>query len=184
MATKSISQMTIASSVNANDLFEIAHPNSDSPTGYDTNSQVLSNIAAYIVATAQNSGLDTTDKTIVGAINEVFAAIKKTIYSAYNGTQFTSNTDLNSAQYTAAGKYYGGTSIISTLTNCPASVGFMMEVFNATGTNMQGIDSAGSQYRIRRITDVNNNIFQQVCYTTSGGTENYGAWKKVTMTNP
>ena len=184
MATKSISQLTTASAVNSGDLFEIAHPNSGSATGYDSNKQTLANIAAYIADTMQYNGLGTTDQTIVGAINEVMAAIKKTIYSAYGATAFTSNTDLNSAQYTAAGKYYGGTSVISTLANCPASVGFMMEVFNATGTNMQGMDSAGSQYRIRRITDVNNNIFQQVCYTTSGGAENYGSWKKVTMTNP
>lgn len=184
MANKSISQLTNASAVNSGDLFEIAHPNSGSATGYDSNKQTLANIAAYIADTMQYNGLGTTDQTIVGAINEVMAAIKKTIYSAYGATAFTSNTDLNSAQYTAAGKYYGGTSVISTLANCPASVGFMMEVYNATGTNMQGMDSAGSQYRIRRITDVNNNIYQQVCYTTSGGAENYGSWKKVTMTNP
>lgn len=184
MATKSISQLTTALAVNSGDLFEIAHPNSGSATGYDSNKQTLAAISDYIADTAQNSGLGTTDKTLVGAINEVMAAIKKTIYSAYGATAFTSNTDLNSSQYTAPGKYYGGTSIVSTLSNCPATVGCMMEVFNATGTNMQEIGGLSSQYRIRRITDVNNNVFQQMCYTTSGGVDNYGAWKKVTMANP
>jgi hypothetical protein len=184
MATKSISQMIVESQADGGDFFEVVVPDPNSQTGYASKRISLAVIAEFIAETAQNSGLGTTDKTLVGAINEVMAAIKKTIYSAYGATAFTSNTDLNSAQYTAAGKYYGGTSVISTLANCPASVGFMMEVYNATGTNMQGMDSAGSQYRIRRITDVNNNIFQQVCYTTSGGAENYGSWKKVTMTNP
>lgn len=183
-ATKSISQMTPAASAASGDLFEVAVPDSSSVSGYTSKNIDLATIAAFIASTATNSGLSTTDKTLVGAINEVLANIYKYVYSANGGTQFTTNTDLNSAQYTAPGKYYGGTSIISTMSNCPASVGCMMEVYNATGTNMQGMDSAGSQYRIRRITDVNNNIFQQVCYTTSGGAENYGSWKKVTMANP
>ena len=185
MATKSISQLTTALTVNSGDLFEIAHPNSGSATGYDSNKQTLAAISDYIADTAQNSGLGTSDKTLVGAINEVMASIKKALYTAYGATTFSSNTDLNSGPYTAPGRYCGGTSIVSTLSNCPATVGCMMEVFNATGTNMQDFDSgAGSLYRVRRITDVNNNIFQQVCYTTSQGVANYGAWKKVTMANP
>lgn len=71
MADKSISQLTTADAVSANDLFEIAHPDAGSATGYTSNKQTLGEITQYIQANATNNNLETTSKTLVGGINEL-----------------------------------------------------------------------------------------------------------------
>ena len=71
MANKSISQLTTEAAVSANDLFEVAHPDSGSATGYTSNKQTLGEITQYIQANATNNNLETTSKTLVGGINEL-----------------------------------------------------------------------------------------------------------------
>lgn len=73
MATKSISQMTTAAAVDNGDLFEIAHPDQGSATGYASNKQSLAAIADHVATTVNYPGLNTTSKNIVGAINELEA---------------------------------------------------------------------------------------------------------------
>ena len=73
MATKSISQMTTAATVDNGDLFEIAHPDQGSATGYASNKQSLAAIADHVATTVNYPGLNTTSKNIVGAINELEA---------------------------------------------------------------------------------------------------------------
>lgn len=70
MATKSISQLDTAESLALGDLFEIAIPDGNSATGYSSRKTSLTNIADFTQSTAANNELDTTSKTIVGAINE------------------------------------------------------------------------------------------------------------------
>ena len=71
MATKSISQLDTAESLALGDLFEIAIPDQNSATGYTSRKTSLTNIADFTQGTAANNNLNTTAKTIVGAINEV-----------------------------------------------------------------------------------------------------------------
>ena len=71
MADKSISQLTSADAVSANDLFEIAAPDVGSQTGYKSNKQSMSAITQYIQANATNNNLETNSKTLVGGINEL-----------------------------------------------------------------------------------------------------------------
>lgn len=73
MATKSISQLDTASSLALGDLFETAIPDTNSATGYTSRKTSLTNMADFIQSTAANNSLETTAKTIVGAINEVDA---------------------------------------------------------------------------------------------------------------
>lgn len=73
MATKSISQLDTAESLALGDLFEIAIPDGNSATGYSSRKTSLTNIADFTQSTAANNSLETTAKTIVGAINEVDA---------------------------------------------------------------------------------------------------------------
>ena len=73
MATKSISQLDTAESLALGDLFEIAIPDGNNATGYSSRKTSLTNIADFTQSTAANNDLDTTAKTIVGAINEVDA---------------------------------------------------------------------------------------------------------------
>lgn len=73
MATTSISQMTTAATVDNGDLFEIAHPDSGSATGYASNKQSLAAIADHMATAVNYPTMNTTAKTIVGAINELEA---------------------------------------------------------------------------------------------------------------
>lgn len=73
MATTSISQLTTAATVDNGDLFEIAHPDAGSATGYASNKQTLASIADHIATAVNFPGLNTTSKNIVGALNELEA---------------------------------------------------------------------------------------------------------------
>lgn len=71
MATKSISQLDSAVSLALGDLFEIAEPDAQSQTGYASKKISMSQAAKYVQEDVSNASLNTTDKTLVGAINEV-----------------------------------------------------------------------------------------------------------------
>ena len=73
MATTSISQMTTAATVDNGDLFEIAHPDNGSATGYASNKQSMAAIADHMATAVNYPTMNTTAKTIVGAINELEA---------------------------------------------------------------------------------------------------------------
>lgn len=82
MATTSISQMTTASTVDNGDLFEVAHPDDGSATGYASFKQTLAAIANHMATVVNYPSLNTTSKAIVGAINEI-------LQSAGGGTELT-----------------------------------------------------------------------------------------------
>lgn len=71
MATKSISQLDSATSVSASDLYEVAVPDVQSASGYASKKESGAQIANFFHEGIQNNNLNTTDKTVVGAINEV-----------------------------------------------------------------------------------------------------------------
>jgi len=82
MATKSISQLDSAVSLALGDLFEIAEPDAQSQTGYASKKISLSQEAAFIQENVESQNLNTTSKTLVGAINEVDSEGVK--WSEYN----------------------------------------------------------------------------------------------------
>ena len=71
MATKSISQLDTASSVSASDLYEVAVPDVQSVSGYASKKESGAQIATFFHEGIQNNNLNTTNKTLVGAINEL-----------------------------------------------------------------------------------------------------------------
>lgn len=71
MATKSISQLDSATSVSASDLYEVAIPDAQSASGYASKKESGAQIATFFHEGIQNNNLNTSDKTLVGAINEV-----------------------------------------------------------------------------------------------------------------
>lgn len=70
MATKSISQLDTAVAVSNDDLFETAVPDSGSATGYSSKKHSMAVIADHAANTVVYPTLQTTAKTLVGAINE------------------------------------------------------------------------------------------------------------------
>lgn len=75
MATKSISELTLAPDVETTDLFEIAQADQSSASGYKSYKQTLSNVADAIAKDITQNTLNTTNKTIVGGINEVAQSV-------------------------------------------------------------------------------------------------------------
>lgn len=72
---RSIHQFPSEQNVTANTLFLIEKPNQSASSGYDTEQSALSVVGKAIVDLLEyTQELDTTDKTIIGAINEIFAS--------------------------------------------------------------------------------------------------------------
>ena len=87
MATTSISQMTTAATVDNGDLFEVAHPDNGSATGYSSNKQSLAAIANHAATQIVYTELTTTSKSLTGAINEVAGIV-------VTGTLLAGNTSI------------------------------------------------------------------------------------------
>ena len=103
MATKSISQLDSAVSLALGDLFEIAEPDAQSQTGYASKKISLSQEAAFIQENVESQNLNTTNKTLVGAINEV----KSDITSAINDLD-VANTSIGQGETLATIKEENG----------------------------------------------------------------------------
>lgn len=73
MADKSISQLVQANSTEGTDLLEVAQVNSGSASGYVTRSESIDQISEYVGTRASFSDLETDDKNLVDAVNEVSA---------------------------------------------------------------------------------------------------------------
>ena len=70
--SKEISQLITAEQESANDLFETSIPNAMTETGYVSRKRTFAVVANWICNVFQfTSSLQTTAKTIIGAINEV-----------------------------------------------------------------------------------------------------------------
>ena len=74
MATKSISQLDTTAAVNNGTLLEVATPDSGSASGYMSEKMSVSQLADHAANDIVYPELSTTAQSIVGAINEVFAA--------------------------------------------------------------------------------------------------------------
>ena len=91
------------------------------------------------------------------------------------------NTNLNTPEYCATGKYYIGNNVdTQTLVNCPTGgIAFQMLVFNllSSGTGQM---SGSWDCRTRIIMTYQGNIWIQGA-VKSGDNYSYGTWMRVTM---
>ena len=99
MATKSISQLDSAVSLALGDLFEIAEPDAQSQTGYASKKISMSQAATYVQEDVSNANLNTTDKTLVGAINEVEGDIPTTLAELTDDSTHRLVTDVEKTQW-------------------------------------------------------------------------------------
>ena len=86
MATITIPQLNTVTVPTGNDLIEVVQPDSGSASGYATGKESLSQVANLIANGTQFSGLQTTDQTLVGSINEVKETSSENLAEAYDGT--------------------------------------------------------------------------------------------------
>lgn len=95
------------------------------------------------------------------------------------GTSIPANANLNTVAYLKVGKYYCSQNVdAKTITNCPSTVAFSMEVFNPLSPVVDNETTAPYVYRIRILTVYNTGV-QYIQYCTVGSTVNkwtYNAW--------
>ena len=131
----------------------------------------------YIPTTGSNAGVGNY-VTPVYVDNGLIKA-GQTPFTAFGATDIPANANLNTATYTAVGKYRCmADSTAQTLTNFPDNQAFVMEVTNPRDTNTGAIATT-YQNRIRRITTIGGREYIQYVYTASSATVTYGDWQRV-----
>lgn len=99
-------------------------------------------------------------------------------------TNIQANSDLNTPACCAVGQYYvGSDATVATLSNCPTTVAFSMTVCAPIQTSYDN-ESSAWVYRVRTIVNMSGEKWVQYCYSSTGGTWNYGGWRKVLTDNP
>ena len=95
------------------------------------------------------------------------------------GTSIPANANLNTVAYLKVGKYYCSQNVdAKTITNCPSTVAFSMEVFNPLSPVVDNETTDPYVYRIRILTVYNTGV-QYIQYCTAGSTINkwtYNSW--------
>ena len=95
------------------------------------------------------------------------------------GTSIPANANLNTVAYLKVGKYYCSQNVdAKTITNCPTTSAFSMEVFNPLSPVVDNETTDPYVYRIRILTVYNTGV-QYVQYATVGSTVNkwtYNSW--------
>lgn len=95
------------------------------------------------------------------------------------GTSIPANANLNTVAYLKVGKYYCSLNAdAKTITNCPTTSAFSMEVFNPLSPVVDNETTDPYVYRIRILTVYNTGV-QYVQFATVGSTVNkwtYNAW--------
>lgn len=96
------------------------------------------------------------------------------------GTEIPANKDLNTLEFLKVGKYFcQPNTTASTLTNCPTTSSFMMEVFSPLSTTIDDETSDVWVYRLRKLTTFTGEVYyQQANSGSTAGTFTYQAWKK------
>ena len=79
------------------------------------------------------------------------------------------------------GNYYCSKNAdVQTMTNCPTSLAFMMQVYSPLATTIDNESTKTWVYRLRKIIDHKGNEWYQDVYSgATAGTFTYSAWKKV-----
>ena len=125
--------------------------------------------------TSTNGLMSKDDKVIVDRLN------RESLSLVPRGTAISANQNLNTVNFIKVGKYYCVTNaIVQTLTNCPTTEAFMMEVFSPLSTTYDNETTSQWVYRLRRITTNTGRMYiQKVNSGSTVGTFTYGAWYKI-----
>lgn len=91
------------------------------------------------------------------------------------------NADLNTIEYLKVQSYFcSQNAVAATLTNCPVTTAFMMEVYSPLSTAVDNETTSTWCYRIRRIKEYQGDEYYQFCNTSgTAGEWTYGIWKKI-----
>lgn len=102
-----------------------------------------------------------------------------------DGTAIPANADLKTATYLRVGKYVcSGSATAATLVNCPVSEAFNMEVSSPLTDVIDNETTAQWVYRVRRITDLYGNVWNQYIHVGSTpGVYSWGTWTKFSFSN-
>lgn len=98
------------------------------------------------------------------------------------GTQIPANADLNSVDYVKVGKYFCESNAdAATLSNCPCTEGFMMEVYSPLSVTIDNETTSRYIYRLRVITSYRKGIqFKQLCSVSATANQwTYDPWNIV-----
>lgn len=83
------------------------------------------------------------------------------------GTEITSNKNLNTTEFLVVGRYYCSTNnTVATLSNCPTTSAFMMDVFSPLSTTIDNETTSPWCYRLRMLTTYTGATYVQQCETT------------------
>lgn len=102
------------------------------------------------------------------------------------GTSIPAKANLNTITYLKIGKYYCSLNVdAQTITNCPTSEAFSMEVFNPLGTNVDDETTKEYTYRVRVLTAYKTGMqYIQYCATSgTPGSWTYNSWRVVPQTS-
>lgn len=96
------------------------------------------------------------------------------------GTEITSNKNLNTVEFLVVGRYYcSANATVATLTNCPTSSAFMMEVFSPLSTTIDDETTRAWCYRTRILTTFTGEMYVQTCSTNATPNNwSYGSWRR------
>lgn len=94
------------------------------------------------------------------------------------GTQISANKNLNTIEFLSVGRYYCPMNVtVATLSNCPTSNAFMMDVFSPLSATIDDESASGARYRVRVLMTFYGGIYVQYAHASGTGANwTYGAW--------
>jgi len=162
--------------------FDTHTSNKSNPHGV-TKSQVglgnvdnTSDINKPVSAAQATAILDAKTKDVSGnAFQRVFCSMIP------YGTSIPANADINTTTYLKVGNFYCSKNAdVATMTNCPTTMAFMMQVYSPLSTTIDNETSKTWVYRLRKIIDhKGNEWYQSVNSGGTAGTFTYNAWQKI-----
>ena len=125
MADMKISELSSVASLNNGDLIEVSQVDSGSPTGYSSMKASMIDVGNKVNNNIQyTQDLDTTSKTIVGAVNEVNGRTKPTtVTPTFNSSQSNYSIPFNNTKVYKIGNIVYFTSTIQPDTPYSSSPG-------------------------------------------------------------
>lgn len=174
---------TVATTGSYNDLtnkptIPAAQIQSDWTQSDNTKVDYIKNKPTIDSALSDNSTNAVQNKVVTGKINEIDRYYRSLVPV---GTAIAANKDLNTLEFLSVGKYYCSTNAVAaTLSNCPTTQAFMMEVFSPISTTIDNESTDIWVYRLRTITTLSGETYVSGCSSgTTAGSFSYSGWKKI-----
>jgi hypothetical protein len=136
MATKSISELTSAVTVDNGTLLEVATPDAGSASGYTSEKVSVAQLADHTANTVIYPTLNTTSKTIAGAINELNASTGGVVLTGTLAAGNTSITLSNAAILTTSTFDFYTDKFGVNPTNVVAAAGSITLTFEAQASDL------------------------------------------------